>query len=445
MHVMLRPASTSAPSNIGNRPLPFHPNPMPLELPGFSAWIECEGSKLACHAVERSDDGKTATCWIASEVGKTFSIRWSRERCGTTQVMSGGVYIDGVQCGLLQRMESDEPSTRVFYIHGISTSSSTIRPFTFANLQFTGKWVQICHCGAVHTDFNRTDENEYTETGNARHIGEIELKIYHRKKSTIVPATWTADNPLGEPKIHERAKKATSHKVKYVAQTSLLVLFPPDLSRLGDETMCQNSTEQYTVTLGEKLANFTFKYRPIDVLRANGIILDTAAYPGPNFATNLEAAHDPGNPVRKDGSNLALLAVKEEASKEVARVAAGAPQDLHIKIEADAQDTDGTQSATAQDEEDADVAELRALKEKYLKLKRKIEMKALRKRLADLEREENGDPSTSQGPAKKARTGTDATGYIACVQRNERPSTSQVPATKVRRRSSIMDLTGDSD
>lgn len=43
---------------------------MPLELSDFSAWIECGGSKLECYAVEYSDDGKAAICWIASEAGK---------------------------------------------------------------------------------------------------------------------------------------------------------------------------------------------------------------------------------------------------------------------------------------------------------------------------------------------------------------------------------------
>lgn len=61
-----------------------------------------------------------------------------------------------------------------------------------------------------------TDENEYTETDNAQRIGDIELKIYHTDDLTRGPAIWTTDNLLGEPKIHERAKKATSHKVKYV-------------------------------------------------------------------------------------------------------------------------------------------------------------------------------------------------------------------------------------
>ncbi|KZP04805.1 hypothetical protein FIBSPDRAFT_381881 [Athelia psychrophila] len=412
---------------------------MPMTLPGFGAWIECDGSGLACHAVECSDDGKTATCWIASEVGKTFSVCWSREYLDTMQEMGGRVYIDGVQCGLVQRMEADEPSTRVCHIHGISTSSSAIRPFIFANLQFT-------------------DDNEYTETGNARRMGDIELEIYHVEILRTIPATWTDDNPLGEPKIHERAKKATSHKVK-----------------LGDEIMAQNSTEQYTAKLREKLANFTFKYRPIDVLRANDIILDTETDVGSNFATNLEAADYPGSPSQIDGSTVAPLTVKEEASEEGARaptmalqelhikteanaqdlavkeeapeegarVAAGASQDLPIRIKANAQDTDGTQSVKGQDEEDADVAELRALKEKSQKLERKIEMKALRKRLADLEREDNGDASTSQGPTKKART--DATEPIAGVWSDGRPSTSQVPTTRVKKRSSVMDLTGDSD
>lgn len=75
----------------------------------------------------------------------------------------------------------------------------------------------MCHCAAVHADFHLTDEDDYTDTGNAQSIGDIDLEICHLKMIEVVPATWMTVNPLGEPKIHERAKKATLHKVKYVA------------------------------------------------------------------------------------------------------------------------------------------------------------------------------------------------------------------------------------
>lgn len=43
---------------------------MPLELNGFTAWVECRGAELTPYNAERSEDGKSVTCWILSEVGK---------------------------------------------------------------------------------------------------------------------------------------------------------------------------------------------------------------------------------------------------------------------------------------------------------------------------------------------------------------------------------------
>lgn len=41
-----------------------------LKLGNFTAWISVDGEPLAEFNTEISDDGKQATCWIPSEVGK---------------------------------------------------------------------------------------------------------------------------------------------------------------------------------------------------------------------------------------------------------------------------------------------------------------------------------------------------------------------------------------
>ena len=47
---------------------------MPMQTKGFSAWIEVEDRELEQFNTEILDDGKKATCWIASEVGKVSQV-----------------------------------------------------------------------------------------------------------------------------------------------------------------------------------------------------------------------------------------------------------------------------------------------------------------------------------------------------------------------------------
>lgn len=41
---------------------------------GFSAWITIDGVEATEYDVVTSDDKKTVTCWIASELGKVRTI-----------------------------------------------------------------------------------------------------------------------------------------------------------------------------------------------------------------------------------------------------------------------------------------------------------------------------------------------------------------------------------
>lgn len=43
---------------------------MPLELEGFTAWIDSDGEEIACHGIELSENRNEVTCWIPSEEGK---------------------------------------------------------------------------------------------------------------------------------------------------------------------------------------------------------------------------------------------------------------------------------------------------------------------------------------------------------------------------------------
>ncbi|KAI0643771.1 hypothetical protein C8Q79DRAFT_153488 [Trametes meyenii] len=65
---------------------------MPLELNGYTAHIDCDGAELEAYGVEKQNP-HTISCWVASEEGKRFSVRWGDKSALT--YMSVAIHIDG--------------------------------------------------------------------------------------------------------------------------------------------------------------------------------------------------------------------------------------------------------------------------------------------------------------------------------------------------------------
>ncbi|THV00538.1 hypothetical protein K435DRAFT_854624 [Dendrothele bispora CBS 962.96] len=201
-----------------------------LQVANISAWISIDGTKLTEYAVEKK--GSAVSCWIASEVGKNFSVNWE---CGkTARLARGKVFVDGVVCArLMMRTQTLAPgSTKAYYADAVRSSATTERPLIFSFIE-------------------TTDDDQYLATTNSR-AGEISLEIYEGdiigKKEKFTPCKFT-----GPEKVHEKSKKALVHQVG-----------------LGDERQ-YNHGIFYTTAKNEVLvASFVFRYRPIEYLRANG-------------------------------------------------------------------------------------------------------------------------------------------------------------------------------
>jgi len=108
-----------------------------LQIQNFSACVTVGGKDLEEHQVEYSKDGRRATCWIASEAGKNFAVKWrdsTRIRIGTT---SGRVTLDGIKSGQKTispgRLGHQDTAERSY----ISTGPKSIRHFLFSNLRLT--------------------------------------------------------------------------------------------------------------------------------------------------------------------------------------------------------------------------------------------------------------------------------------------------------------------
>ncbi|KAJ3806940.1 hypothetical protein EV368DRAFT_81408 [Lentinula lateritia] len=196
---------------------------MPLTFQDFSAWIEVDGSELPIFDVK--ENGKEVTCWIPSESDKNFSIKWSAGKRDTS--MSGDINIDG-QLLSGQAMRAGLPQT--FTSNGVLTSATSERPFVFSRLELT-------------------DDDEYLNKVTAG-LGDVQLVISHATFG-LPNDHYSSHDPVG--KVHEKSKKATGHKVglgenKPIGHTKVL------------------TTQRHAV-----IVTFVFKYRPIEMLRANGI------------------------------------------------------------------------------------------------------------------------------------------------------------------------------
>ncbi|KAJ3932957.1 MAG: hypothetical protein NXY57DRAFT_65898 [Lentinula lateritia] len=96
-----------------------------------------------------------------------------------------------------------------------------------------------------------TDDDEYLNQVTAG-LGDVQLMISHATFG-LPTEHYSSRDPVGVGKVHEKSKKATGHKVglgenKPIGHTNVLM------------------AERHAV-----IVTFVFKYRPIDMLRANGI------------------------------------------------------------------------------------------------------------------------------------------------------------------------------
>ncbi|KAJ7049693.1 hypothetical protein C8F01DRAFT_1378202 [Mycena amicta] len=195
----------------------------------FRAWIAIEGEEAEEYDVQTSEEDKTVTCWIASELGKRFSVHW--ENSSLVGNTAGHVYMDGIGCaGHMIRENAPLPAIRMTD----STTDGTVKKrFMFSTLELT-------------------DDDAVLETASNIDLGVISLQIY---PIHIGPPIETQMSTLPETKLHERSKKAVTQQIK-----------------LGEAEILPTAIPVFRFTrAGPDIVIFKFKYRSADVLRANGI------------------------------------------------------------------------------------------------------------------------------------------------------------------------------
>ncbi|THV00537.1 hypothetical protein K435DRAFT_794036 [Dendrothele bispora CBS 962.96] len=164
-----------------------------LQVANLSAWISMDGTRLMEYAVEKR--GSAVSCWIASEVGKNFSLNWE---CGKTARSTFSIVsVDGVVCRRLikdtQKLVSGE--TKAFCFNAVDTSPTTERPLMFSSVNTTV-----------------SDDDQYLATTNPQ-TGEIALKIYECDKTNNDESGFKPSEFTGPERIHEESMKALVHQV----------------------------------------------------------------------------------------------------------------------------------------------------------------------------------------------------------------------------------------
>ncbi|KAJ3822348.1 hypothetical protein F5880DRAFT_1720190 [Lentinula raphanica] len=231
---------------------------MPLTFENFSAWIEVDGSELPLF--DASVNGREVSCWIPSEVGKAFIVKVRTGERRTPKSL--GLYMDGQSFGG-KFMDTGAPRTCTFA--GVRTSATTQQPFVFSNVELT-------------------DDDHYLNEASAG-LGDIKLVLSHvTLGGWSSQATYAKCNTIS--KIHEKSKKATGHKVD-----------------LGDEQSIPH-TSKLNATRHDVIVNFVFKYRPLDMLRANGI-----APPAPCTSTSTKRSK---SAVKTEVLDLTIDAASED-------------------------------------------------------------------------------------------------------------------------------------
>ncbi|KAJ6498808.1 hypothetical protein C8R45DRAFT_980088 [Mycena sanguinolenta] len=215
---------------------------MRLKANGFEAWIMINGVEAEQFKPETVDHPTGQTCWIASELDKGFSIHWRN-----TEVFSqtaGRIWVDGIECaGEIILHPNREAS-----IYGRRTSGSTVSPFKFSPV-------------------NLTDDDAFLDSSGHKDLGLIRMEIWTITQSGTKPYSKVAAPK--ESKIHERSKKGSSHQIQF-AEEEVQPLRPAAIVEY-----LENSP----------LVTFTFKYRSIDVLRADGIAPSKRkTSPGPSIS-----------------------------------------------------------------------------------------------------------------------------------------------------------------
>jgi len=201
-----------------------------IKLGELGARVMIENKEIPHYGIDVDPAKKEVSCWIPSEAGKAFSVVW----------------LD---------FDVDYPSAGVLYLDGhvvtsLSRNTNNAKPAVFQH----GRVSESLHAPFLFSSLVVTDDDTYLDASPSPSLGEIKLDIF---RTTVPEKVAKLQPPVNArlphlQKVHERSKKAIAHRVNYGAE------IPVSCAGVSSKRV-------------ERLVTFTFKYRPLDMLRANDI------------------------------------------------------------------------------------------------------------------------------------------------------------------------------
>ncbi|KAH8084348.1 hypothetical protein BXZ70DRAFT_1012032 [Cristinia sonorae] len=244
--------------------------------------IRLEGADAKLEEGQVEQSGELSKCYIPSEAGTNFVVH-IRERSNRFH-FSVKLFLDG------QRAEGGicYPGKK-FNINGLPVSRELIRPFQFSPLTMLD------------------DDAAPLNHPNMEELGVITVKLTRVRVVGIPnqrPATYSNFNEFGP--IHERSKKAGTHCVS-----------------VGEPKSCKPRDRVMVMPLvsGEApYAIFQFRYRPRDLLQAQGILTMPRPRTVGSSTVKREHTESSSQSSRKKprlSSDSSSLIVKAESSLDV--------------------------------------------------------------------------------------------------------------------------------
>ncbi|KAF5314231.1 hypothetical protein D9758_018299 [Tetrapyrgos nigripes] len=182
-----------------------------MKLPDFDAWVTADDVPLAEYKITMAE--KKVSCWIPSEVGKV--------KRPLMRNFASYMYLDG-QLEYARAVIIDANGTSEIYnLSGLLVSETSERPFVFQSAE-------------------STDDDAYL--AHEANLGEIKVII----KEVIIGAAIPVPKPTFVPqaKIHERLGAVETIPIQ----------------------------DYFALEVVRDIGTYVFRYRPIDFLRANGVV-----------------------------------------------------------------------------------------------------------------------------------------------------------------------------
>ncbi|TRM64530.1 hypothetical protein BD626DRAFT_430349 [Schizophyllum amplum] len=257
-----------------------------MKLRGIECWISVDGNRLEEHSVEVDEEKAEHSAWIASEPGQFFSINWRDP--DQSRATNGMLQTDGIDCGgTLLEVPRFAGIQEIHKTH-VLTSKDEGRALQFATLELT-------------------DDDRHLKQ-DTKDLGQIQLVMWHVRVKAAMPFGVLK---IAEPsRVHEKTKKGLQLAVKLGAA----------------EKMHSRSRKKFSVDNLEKLGTFIFRYRTLDMLRANGIA------PAPLSASPVPAAR-PGPSKASSSSASPTASASRKRKRRESTLVTPEPQDVKPDID----------------------------------------------------------------------------------------------------------------